>query len=326
MKVRISAKGYKNKPNKNEYFDIVEELKKPFSNVDLKARQIAYAFQNGYALILAEYKEGAEGILGEDVIGTEYLGLDIDSKENPITLNDMKELLLKELDIYPVIAYRTFSDVDCTRFRLIYHLGKKLDREKYKALYKALVSRYGKYLDNATSNINRIWQGTNKPVYVYPEQKEISSRLIAELIAEHEKEKQLKAFEFQAKRTERILFEDDILNRVHFDKNYLNQITDIINTQINIYDFIKDKFGGNYKKIGNRLEGCCPLHGGNNSSAFSIFLDTNTYSCFTHCGSGNVLSLAYKYYKTHNFASVVIKLMQEYDLKVPEESIKIKPS
>ena len=64
--------------------------------------------------------------------------------------------------------------------------------------------------------------------------------------------------------------------------------------------------------------------GGDNKGAFSIFTNTNTYTCFTHCGTGNVITLAYKVYNTNDFTSVVLQLIQDYNISIPEKSIKVK--
>lgn len=37
---------------------------------------------------------------------------------------------------------------------------------------------------------------------------------------------------------------------------------------------------------GNRLVGCCPLHGGDNPRAFVVDLEKGTWYCFTRCGGG----------------------------------------
>jgi len=42
---------------------------------------------------------------------------------------------------------------------------------------------------------------------------------------------------------------------------------------------------------GMRLRGCCPLHGGDNPTAFSVDDERGLWHCFTACGGGDVVDL-----------------------------------
>jgi len=49
-------------------------------------------------------------------------------------------------------------------------------------------------------------------------------------------------------------------------------------------DSILSHFNIEYEFYKNSITGCCPIHGGDNSSAFSILLDgVGNWRCFTHC-------------------------------------------
>ena len=43
------------------------------------------------------------------------------------------------------------------------------------------------------------------------------------------------------------------------------------------------------KKSGNSLYGPCPIHHGDNPTAFRVSLNKNLWHCFTHCGGGSVI-------------------------------------
>jgi len=45
------------------------------------------------------------------------------------------------------------------------------------------------------------------------------------------------------------------------------------------------------KRRGDQLRGHCPLHAGNNPSAFSVHLKRGAWHCFTHCGGGDIVEL-----------------------------------
>lgn len=48
------------------------------------------------------------------------------------------------------------------------------------------------------------------------------------------------------------------------------------------------------KKSQYRLYGQCPIHKGDNLSAFHVDLEKNLWNCFTHCGGGSVIDLLMK--------------------------------
>lgn len=45
------------------------------------------------------------------------------------------------------------------------------------------------------------------------------------------------------------------------------------------------------KKSGSQLYGRCPIHNGDNPTAFNVSLEKNLWNCFTHCGGGSVIDL-----------------------------------
>ncbi|MBU0755894.1 MAG: toprim domain-containing protein [Planctomycetes bacterium] len=49
--------------------------------------------------------------------------------------------------------------------------------------------------------------------------------------------------------------------------------------------------GAHLKRRGDQLIGPCPLHGGDNPTAFRVHLTRGLWNCFTACGGGDVLDL-----------------------------------
>ncbi len=49
---------------------------------------------------------------------------------------------------------------------------------------------------------------------------------------------------------------------------------------------------GLLRRRGSRLVGPCPLHGGDNPSAFVVYAAKNTWHCFTGCAGGDVVEMA----------------------------------
>lgn len=52
---------------------------------------------------------------------------------------------------------------------------------------------------------------------------------------------------------------------------------------------------GKYKVIGNKIMLICPFHK-EDTASFCIYTETNTYTCFAGCGSGDVIEFLQKLY------------------------------
>ncbi len=323
MKIKISPKGYKVKPDGKEIGNMTIAMKKQ-GNKNVTYEQLADYLQKGHAVILAEFKESCNDIKEESIKKIECIALDIDSKENKITMHDMTKELYEKLGIYPIIQYATFSDTDYTRFRLIYKLEQAIDVETYKLLYKALQWKYNKYLDQATSNANRIWQGTNKKVYYSEQNLEIKTSTIIKLITSYEKSLKRKQNKIKKIKVEEYRGNLENIN-AFIKKEYKEIAREYIVQNIDLKEFIEKHFGGDFKNKNGNWVSYCPLphHTGDrtNTTAFSI-KDNKFYKCFTHCGCGNVITLAKMVYNTNDSSEVIFSLAKEYNLNIPEEWIR----
>lgn len=68
--------------------------------------------------------------------------------------------------------------------------------------------------------------------------------------------------------------------------------------------------GGRLKQHGNQLIGACPLHGGDNPTAFRVHLARGIWNCFTACGGGDTVDLICKLEKcTKASAARIIRHM-----------------
>ena len=320
IKIKYTSTGYKTKPTKEQFSVITNELKKAEPK-EVTFKELKSIISEGRSFILANFIDGANGITKDLIKNIPAIGLDVDSKENSIKIQDLIKDIHDRFNVFPIIAYNTFSDVDNTRFRLIYQFGQAITDQEYQEVYKGFLALYGQYLDSQTGNCNRAWAGTNKAV---------SGFEIDNIITDEIKEK-IKSFApkevkrvFAPKTCNPIKFDNEILNRSYIKSKFKDEICDIICNSIDIKSFILDKFGGSFTDKGNKSVGCCSLHGGDNKGALVIYKDTNTYRCYTHCGSGNVVSVAYKAYNTNDFSSVVFQLMNDYKIDIPKEAIGIK--
>ena len=326
IRVKLSSKSFKVKPNLQDTFSITDEFKKSYSSQVLCYENIAKLIKNGHSFIFADYKVGNTDIFEDSIESLSCIALDVDSKINKITMMEMTSLIYNKLGIYPVIAYRTFSDEDFTRFRLIYRLENKIDVATYRQLYQAFCWKFDKYLDKATCNANRIWAGTNKEVFYTENDKPITFNILVKFINSYTSKLRRDKNKLEKERQEK--FKSFVNNEVehikgdYIKKEHREEVIDYIINSLDIKSFIEQHFGGNFSKRGNKLVGACPIHGGDNKAAFVIFEDTNTYRCFTHCGSGNIITLAKKVYNVEYFSELVFILSEKYGLALKEEWIK----
>lgn len=320
MKIKVSSIAYKNKPLPADIGKITNEFKNG-NDKEVSFKELAEIIQNGHSVLLANFKSNCNSIKEEFINYLECIALDIDSKENKITMYEMVTLIYKKIGIYPIIEYCTFSDVDYSKFRLIYRLEDKVDVETYKTLYKALQWKFNKYLDPATKNANRIWAGTNKEVHYRDNDKPITFQLLIKLIGAYENKIKRDSKKIEQKR---IFKEGTIINefsnKTYIRPEYKKEISDYLIDNINLVDYIKKHFGGYFKKNGSNWVGSCSLHGGDNKT--SLVISERIYTCFTHCGTGNIFTLAKKVYNDDNFSNLVFKLASEHNLVIPKEYIR----
>lgn len=321
MRIKISSKGYKEKPGADEIKKITWQMK----NSECKSvsfQSLSKYIANGHSVLLAEFKE--LGNINEDnIISLSCIALDIDSKENEITMYEMISKINNLLNVYPVISYCTFSDKNYTKFRLIYELEHKVDVETYRMLYLALQWKFKKYLDPATKNANRIWAGTNKSVHFNEQAQPISFRTMIKLIKAYDSSVKRKANK-EAKALKQKYNNQNISNNFsntsYIKPEYKKDVLNLLIDNIDLREFIPKHLGGSYKRNGEALTGACVLHGGDNETA--LVINKNRYTCFTHCGCGNIITAARKIYNIENFSEVAFKLLDEHNLNIPESYIR----
>lgn len=313
IKIKITKEGYKSKPE-GKYPLIQTELKQCVGE-ELTYEQLALKIKRGHSFILATYKENSTDISKNDIDYIEYLGLDVDSKENPITLSNFRKMLIDKEGIIPIIMYYTFSATDQTRFRVIYKLERKVSVSEYEDMYRGLLTLYGKYLDNQTGNANRTWCGTNKKVYKSNNEYVILNEVIDHWISLGKV--RTSSVPNNTKPAARVVSTTSN-NKIFIKKEYREEVMQEI-LKIPIDALIINHFGGSFKQSGNRLTGPCSIHGGDNPTALTIYKDTNTACCYTHCGSMNSLSVAYSIYKTDDFGELVQELIKDRYISIPYE-------
>ena len=218
-------------------------------------------------------------------------------------------MIQSEFKATPILSYYTFSSSNETpKFRIIYQLDKFVTPDEFKKIYNVLILTINKdheVIDVQASNINRLWSGTNKELQVYDNvipfnTDQVTSRLpkLPEKKKAPKIDKDTSSFKYG--------------NYYIKDKEaILHQLIE----EIDIKDYLETHFGARIKN--NRCN--CVIHGGTNKSALAVY--ENTVHCFTHCGTMNIISLARKYYGINDFNEVALRLIQEHNIMINENSI-----
>lgn len=318
MKIKVSEKAYKTKPSTNDLKEITCHFHKDISTKELNYKQMSELIRSGHSCIFAEFKRGSNNIKSKNITSIDCIALDIDSKENPITMYEMIAIIYKKIGAYPTINYRTFSDVNYTRFRLIYALEFPIDIEVYKQFYKALQWKF-KQLDQQTGNTNRIWAGTNKKVEYNPGANEITFANMLKLLSAYDS-----AMKRKEKKTIKIKVNEykEINQECYIHSDYKEEVINMLIKNINLVDFITKEFGGSFKRNGDSFIGKCCLHDGDNPTALKISKDI--YTCFTKCGTGNIITVARKSWNIDNFSEIALKLAKMYNLEIQEKYLVMK--
>lgn len=306
MKIKITTSAFQNKPGPEQMKKVCWELKNNAS-VETDFLNLKKIIEEGHSFILAEFKKRGN-ISCENIRCIEAIALDIDSKEHEISMHEMIDYVYKKIGVIPVLYYRTFSDQNCTKFRLIYKC-EAVDAEAYKAIYEALAWKF-KYIDKQAKNPNRIWAGTNKEVFYNAEANTFDFEKMVQITQKYKRHKNRIAKEEERKRK---IFDSIKYENKKVEISDIRELSDYIIENISLIDYIKKHFGGNFKKVNGGWQGACSLHGGDNASA--LFVGSRIYTCYTHCGTGNVITLAKIVYNTDNFVEAVLNLIKEYNLE-----------
>lgn len=317
IKIKISEKSYKAKPKSDDIKKITWQMKHSKCK-SVNYKELARILECGHSVLLADFKE--LGSIKEDNIKSiSCIALDIDSKENKINIDEMISRVNRIFNIYPVISYCTFSDIDNSKFRLIYRLENKIDVETYRTLYCAFQWKLEKHIDIAAKNANRIWAGTDKKVIYTESDVPVSFSKIVKIINSYNSHLRKKNKKINQKKYEN--YEAADYNSSKYIKpEYKKEVLDYLINNIDLREFIVKHYGGRFKRNGEKLTGACVLHGGDNETA--LVIDKDRYTCFTHCGCGNVITIARKVYNIENFSEVVFRLLDENNLNIPSNYVR----
>lgn len=321
MIVKVSNKGYKVKPDtKMMAWEVTPSLKNS-KGVNITIPSLANYIEKGFSVVLAEFNE-VGNIDKSNIKQIELIAMDIDSKENPINMLDMKSLVFNKIGIIPCIEYRTFSDTNFTKFRLIYKLEQPITYEVYEELYKALKWKLGKYIDTQTSNPNRIWAGTNKTVQINYDSVDFGFSKIVKLINSYRKAEERKKEKKKVEFKKATIGNNSDLHGKYIRKEYKQEVSDMLREYIELKEYIEKHFGGDFKPTskGYKSRCCLPHHTGDRSGE-NLTITGKTYRCWSCCGGGDLYSVARMVCNTEDFSLLSFELAKEYNVVIDEKML-----
>lgn len=162
MFVKFDSHCYARKPTGAKIGAITERLKAaPMQEVD--AHQFCELVAQGRAWVGASF---AEGLDADSFRYLSVFALDFDNKDED-TFIEIQDALARcsSYGLVPFCMYETYSNTEMhPKFRLVFDLGKVEDLGQARFLITALLRLFPE-ADQACSNVNRIFLGTNGKTY-----------------------------------------------------------------------------------------------------------------------------------------------------------------
>lgn len=353
MDVRVSGIKFKRKPDTEGYFKIQKALKTAGAFKDVSLKELAWYIGEGHSVILAKYKKVAEAISSisrEYIESLQLMTLDIETEKvdivdevtgeilgkeffaDPLPTEDIEFIIYRKYGIKPIIKYNTFNHTeDDPRARLIYYIHRPVTVMEYESMLTAILhdEELKGRIDKQCKNANRLWQGTDKEVRIRKDYKPIDEDLIQRLLNTYENIKpQIQANRSQITYTGRKGAIIDLADRVKVKSEYRMVVKDLINTSVNVVEFLQSHFGlqlNRHCNLNQNIINCrCPIHNGHNEKGFAIFQNTNSCCCFGDCDrSFDIMQLGYYYYGEFNFNKIALTIIDEYNLSIDERWVEI---
>lgn len=248
-----------------------------------------------------------------------FFGLDIDNIENQITIKDMIDKVFSTLQIYPSIAYETFSsNEEHLKFRLLYFFDEPIkEHSKFKDMYDKLKVIYPDCIDKSTSNANRLWYGTDKKVTIFDDIESVNFNTLMDklnyLVPDIPQISTKKTLNSKATK----IYDSNL----RFNKSKSKELAKFIINSIDIVEFVRD-FGGNVEEHRDYANCSCPFHScsGKNKTTLRIYKNSNSLYCWSRedCVRGDIIS-SVMIYKSLDFFNACRFLVDAYGLEVPAE-------
>lgn len=325
--INIDSQGFKQKPSDEKDLNFITGRIRAKAPTEVTLEQLCKYIGRGHTFISGCVIDTTiKNLSANNTQNYAFFGLDIDNKGFQVTPTQMIDEVKAKLgaDVEPTIYYETFTSTpEHKRFRLLYFFEKPItNHQDFKAMYNRLKILFPNCIDQATSNANRLWFGTNKPhtVRINPNFKLLGEGFFKRLEEVIPLDKgggiaRKDAISYAKCDLEHV---DDVYKYVWFnnDKNNIYELAEYVKDNVPIVDYVS-MMGADLTDHGDYYNCACPFHQGDNPTAFVIYKASNSAFCFSkQCVAGDVINLC-KVFENKTYFEAIKTLLNRFELSVP---------
>lgn len=331
--INIDSQGFKQKPSDEKDLNYITGRIRAKAPTEVTLQQLCKYIGQGHTFISGCVIDTTiKKLNASNTQNYAFFGLDIDNKGFQVTPTQMIDEVKAKLgaDVEPTIYYETFTSTsDHKRFRLLYFFEKPIaTHQEFKAMYNRLKILFPNCIDQATSNANRLWFGTNKPhtVRINPNFKPLGEdffKRLEEVIPLDKKGgiARKDAISYAKCDLEQV---DDVYKYVWFknDDESIYELAEYIKDNVPIDHYV-EMMGADLTDHGDYYNCACPFHQGDNPTAFVIYKASNSAFCFSQqCVAGDVINLC-KVFENKTYFEAIKTLLNRFELDVPKHLINL---
>lgn len=331
--INIDSQGFKQKPSDEKDLNFITGRIRAKAPTEVTLEQLCKYIGQGHTFISGCVIDTTiKKLSANNTQNYAFFGLDIDNKGFQITPTQMIDEVKAKLgaDVEPTIYYETFTSTpEHKRFRLLYFFEKPIaTHQDFKTMYNRLKILFPNCIDQATSNANRLWFGTNKPhtVRINPNFKLLGEdffKRLEEVIPLDKKGgiARKEAISYAKCDLEHV---DDVYRYVWFknDDETIYELAEYIKDNVPIESYV-EMMGADLTDHGDYYNCACPFHQGDNPTAFVIYKASSSAFCFSkQCVAGDVINLC-KVFENKTYFEAIKTLLNRFELDVPKHLINL---
>ena len=331
--INIDSQGFKQKPSDEKDLNFITGRIRAKASTEVTLEQLCNYIGRGHTFISGCVIDTTiKKLNASNTQNYAFFGLDIDNKGFQVTPTQMIDEVKAKLgaDVEPTIYYETFTSTpEHKRFRLLYFFEKPIaTHQDFKTMYNRLKILFPNCIDQATSNANRLWFGTNKPhtVRINPNFKLLGEDFFKRLEEVIPLDKgggiaRKEAINYAKCDLEHV---DDVYRYVWFknDDETIYELAEYIKDNIPIESYV-EMMGADLTDHGDYYNCACPFHHGDNPTAFVIYKASSSAFCFSkQCVAGDVINLC-KVFENKTYFEAIKTLLNRFELDVPKHLINL---
>lgn len=331
--INIDSQGFKQKPSDEKDLNFITGRIRAKTSTEVTLEQLCNYIGLGHTFISGCVIDTTiKKLNASNTQNYAFFGLDIDNKGFQVTPTQMIDEVKAKLgaDVEPTIYYETFTSTpEHKRFRLLYFFEKPIaTHQDFKTMYNRLKILFPGCIDQATSNANRLWFGTNKPhtVRINPNFKLLGEDFFKRLEEVIPLDKgggiaRKDAISYAKCDLEQV---EDVYRYVWFknDDETIYELAEYIKDNIPIEHYV-EMMGADLTDHGDYYNCACPFHQGDNPTAFVIYKASSSAFCFSkQCVAGDVINLC-KVFENKTYFEAIKTLLNRFELDVPKHLINL---